>query len=76
LTNPLLNMFLGIFAMLCGKAAPLALVLCLEALVVLSEGYLMRRMLPEKRYPFLLSLVYNAASYLFGVVLFSFFPSL
>ncbi len=74
LTNPLLNLALSIAAMLRGTDAPLLLVLCFEVLVTVSEGFLLRHLLPERRRPFLLSLLFNAASYLFGVVFFALFP--
>ena len=74
LTNPLLNMVLGLIGILCGKAAPLLLVFALEAAVTLSEGALLRSLLPERKKPFLLSLLFNGASYLFGVLLFAILP--
>lgn len=76
LTNPLLNMITGTVSLLRGEAVPLVFVLCLEALVVLSEGLLLRRLVPERKHPFLLSLLLNAGSYLFGAALFALFPVL
>ncbi len=69
ITNPLMNSILTAVSFLISPAAYYWFLVPLEAAVVLAEGLIYKKHLQIKANPFLLSLLLNACSYLFGTLI-------
>lgn len=67
MTNPLLVSLVYAITFRFGAGAYNIATAILETLVVLAEGFVYKRMLPEQKHPFALSLFCNASSFLIGV---------
>ena len=70
LTNPLVVLILNLFLVFTASPPPWFLILPLEILAVLAEGFVYQKGLSFRRvHPFLLSLILNGISYFGGLLL-------
>ena len=70
LTNPVVVLICNLFLLFTASSPPWFLILPLEVLAILTEGFLYRKGLSYRRiHPFLLSMILNGISYLGGLLL-------